>query len=76
MRPAIGWAMGIGGGVAFLLILLAGFQIISSSGNPERLQAGRELLTSAVAGLLLLLFSIFILRLVGLDILGISSLGL
>jgi hypothetical protein len=70
------WAMGIGGGVAFLLILLAGFQIISSSGNPERLQAGRELLTSAVAGLLLLLFSIFILRLVGLDILGISSLGL
>jgi hypothetical protein len=70
------WAIGIGGGLSFLLILLAGFQIISSSGNPERLRAGQELMTSAVTGVILLLFSVFILRLVGLDILGITALGL
>lgn len=69
------WAIGIGGGIAFLLIAFAGFQIISSSGNPERLKAGQELMTSAIAGLVLLLFSIFILRFVGVDILGIDFFG-
>lgn len=70
------WAIGIGGGIAFLLIAFAGFQIASSSGNPERLQAGRELLTSAIAGLIMLVFSVFILRIIGIDILGLGGLGL
>ena len=65
------WAIGIGGGIAFLLIVFAGFQIMTSAGNPERLQAGRELLTSAIAGLILLIFSVFILRIIGVNILGI-----
>ena len=69
------WAIGIGGGIAFLFILFAGFQIISSSGNPERLKAGQELMTSAIAGLVLLLFSVFILRFVGVDILGFTFFG-
>jgi hypothetical protein len=64
------WAIGIGGGIAFLLILYAGFMIMSSSGNPERLKAGQELLTSAIAGLIMLIFSVFILRVIGVDILG------
>lgn len=71
----LGWAVGIGGGIAFLLIIVAGFQIMSSSGNPDRLKAGQELMTSAIAGLIMLIFSIFILRLIGIDILGLSSLG-
>lgn len=69
------WAIGIGGGMAFLLILIAGFQIITSSGNLERLQAGRELLTSAIAGLILLIFSVFILEVVGVDILRLPGFG-
>lgn len=69
------WAIGIGGGMAFLLILLAGFMIITSSGNPERLKAGQELLTSAIAGLILLIFSVFILEVIGVDILGLPGFG-
>lgn len=65
------WAIGIGGGIAFLLIIFAGFQIMTSTGNPERLKAGQELLTSAIAGLILLIFSVFILRIIGVNILGI-----
>ncbi len=65
------WAIGIGGGIAFLLIVFAGFQIMTSAGNPERLKAGQELLTSAIAGLILLIFSVFILRIIGVNILGI-----
>lgn len=65
------WGIGIGGGIALALIILAGFQITTSAGNPERLKAGQELLTSALAGLVMLIFSIFILRIIGVDILGV-----
>jgi hypothetical protein len=73
---ALKWAVGIGGGIAFLLIVYAGFMIMTSSGNPERLKAGQELLTSAIWGLLLLIFSIVILKIIGIDILGLSGLGI
>jgi hypothetical protein len=71
MAFVIAWGVGIAGGIAFLLILFAGFQIMTSSGNPQKLQAGKELLGAAVSGLLLLIFSAFVLRVVGVDILQI-----
>ena len=69
------WAIGIGGGIAFILIIIAGFQIMTSSGNPERIKAGQELLTSAITGIILLIFSVFILEIVGVRILGIPGFG-
>lgn len=69
------WAVGIGGGIAFLLIVYAGFMVMTAAGNPERLKAGQELLTSAISGLILLIFSIFILRFIGIDILGLDNFG-
>jgi hypothetical protein len=62
------WGLGVGGGVAFLLILYAGFQITTSAGNPQQLQAGKEMLTAAIAGLMLLIFSVFLLELIGVKI--------
>lgn len=69
------WGIGIGGGAAFLLIVYAGFMIMTSAGNPERLKAGQELLTSAISGLILLIFSIFILNFIGVDVLGLCKFG-
>jgi hypothetical protein len=69
------WAIGVGGGIAFLLIILAGFQIMTSAGNPDRLKAGQELMTSAIAGLILLIFSVFILKIIGVDILELPGFG-
>ena len=69
------YSIGIGGVVAFLLIVFGGFQIILSAGNPEKIKAGKEMITSAIAGLLLIIFSVFILRLIGYDILGIPGFG-
>jgi hypothetical protein len=66
-------SIGIAGGIAFLLILFGGFQILISAGNPEQMNAGREIITSAIAGLLLIIFSVFLLRLVGYDILRIPG---
>jgi hypothetical protein len=47
---------------------------MSSSGDPERLKGGQELLTSAIAGLIMLIFSVFILRVIGVDILKLPGL--
>jgi hypothetical protein len=69
------WAVGVGGGIAFLLILYAGFLIMTSTGNPERLKAGQELMGSAISGLILLIFSVFILKFIGIDILGLCNFG-
>ncbi|MEK7577537.1 MAG: hypothetical protein AAB492_02875 [Patescibacteria group bacterium] len=65
--------IGIGGGIAFLLILVSGFQTMTSVGNPEKLHAAKELLGGAISGLLLIIFSIFILKIIGVDILGIPG---
>ena len=64
---------GIAGGIAFFLILLGGFQVLTSAGNPERLHAGQELVGSAVGGLLLIIFSLFLLQLIGFTILQIPG---
>ena len=69
----LGIGIGIGGGIAFLLILFGGFQILMSAGNPEKLNAGKELITSAVTGLLIIIFSIFILRVIGVNIFGLPG---
>jgi len=65
------WALGIGGGISFLLIVFAGFQIMTSGGDPKKLQGGKELLTAAIGGIILLVFSSFLLRTLGFNILGI-----
>jgi hypothetical protein len=69
------WAIGIAGGIAFILIIIASFQIMTSQGDPKRLQAGKELLSSAIMGLILLIFSAFILRVIGVNILKIPGLS-
>jgi len=64
-------AIGLAGGIAMLLIVFGGIQILTSAGNPEKIQAGKEMITSAIAGLLLIIFSVFILRIIGVEILDI-----
>jgi len=68
-------AIGIAGGIAFLMMLYAGFTMMMSSGNPEKLNSGKEIFVSAVAGLLLIIFSAVILRIIGVDILVIPGFG-
>ena len=63
------WAIGIGSGIAFLLGLYGALMIVISAGDPEKMQAGKEIITSAVAGLLLIVFAVFILRIIGVDVL-------
>lgn len=71
----LGWGTVVGGGIAFLMIIFAGFQMVTASGDPKRVKAAQELMTSAISGLLLIIFSIFLLNLIGIKILGLGTLG-
>lgn len=67
------WSISIAGGIAVMLIIYAGFLISTSQNDPRRLNSGRELLTAAISGLLLLVFGAFLLRFLGQDILRIPG---
>lgn len=64
-------AMGIIGGVAMLLIILASFQILTSQGDKYKLQSGKDMFTAAAAGLMLAIFAVLALQIIGHDILKI-----
>jgi hypothetical protein len=67
----LGWGMGLGGGVALIIMVIASYMIMTSAGDPRKLQAGKELLTSAISGLVLLVFAAYLLKFIGVDLLGI-----
>jgi len=66
--------IGIVGGLALLIAAFGAIQIITSAGNPDKVKAGQELITSAITGLLFVIFSLFLLRFIGVDILQLPGL--
>lgn len=67
--------LGIAGGIAFLMMVYGSIKLISSAGNPESISQGKEFLTYAILGMLIIVFSVFILTLIGVKILKIPGLG-
>jgi len=74
----VGWiferGFGIVGGIAFILLIGAFIQLATSEGDVKKIQGAKELITSTVTGLLLSIFSIFIIRLLMITILRIPGL--
>lgn len=64
---------GTAGGIAFVTFIWGSAMVLTSGGDPVRLKNGRETIISSVMGLLLILFAVFLLRVVGYDILGIPG---
>ena len=77
MGPFVTWLLpyvfGIAGGMAFLLMVGGFIQIAAAKGDPKAIQGGKETIGSAVTGLLVCIFAIFILRLIAIDILHIPG---
>lgn len=73
-QTMFGLAIGFAGIFALLCIIYSSFMLVVSSGNPERIKKAQELLTSCIMGLILIIFSVFILRVIGIDILRIPFL--
>lgn len=66
---------GLGGGIALALILYGVFVVTTSAGMPDKLKAGSEIITSAIIGLIFILLSVFLVNLIGINILGIPGLS-
>lgn len=61
------------GGVSLLFIIMGGYLILTSRGNPEQLNNGKGYIFYAIAGLLLAIFGYFFIELVVVDILRIPG---
>ncbi len=61
--------IGISGGIALAVMLTGVFRLMTSGGDAKAIQSGRDLFSAGVAGLLLVIFSVSLLRLIAADIL-------
>lgn len=61
--------VGLAGGIAFIYFLYGAFLILTSSGNAEKMEEAKQIITSSLAGLILIIFSVFLLKTIGVDIL-------
>lgn len=67
----LAWLAGIFGLISLFLMIYSGFLIMTSKGDPEKFQAGKELLTATITGLSFFIFSALVLRIILADILDI-----
>jgi hypothetical protein len=54
------WALEFAGIVAVILIIISGITLITSGGDPKKIDQAKKTLTYAIAGLVLIFFSFFI----------------
>lgn len=69
------FGIGMGGGVALLMILGAGFMLTVSQGDPKQTDTAKQWLSSAIAGLLFIIFSVTILQFIGYNVFQIPGFG-
>lgn len=74
VRKVFAILLSLAGGIALALIIFSGYKIMTSQGNEEAVKGAKETITSAIVGLLFMIFSLVLLEIVGVDILGIPGL--
>jgi len=67
--------LSISGAIILLIVIRSGYILMISQGNAEKIKEAQDRLTSAVVGLLFLIFSLVILEVIGVDILKIPGFG-
>lgn len=72
-RNVFGLLMGLAGIFAFFCIIYSAFLMQTSSGNPEKVKNAQAMLVSCITGLMLIIFSVIVLKIIGVDILRIPG---
>jgi len=72
-QKVLQFGYGIGTMIAILFLIIGGFGVTTSAGDPEKLEKAKMQITSAVEGLLFILLSVTILHIIGVDIIGVGS---
>jgi len=58
----VGVILGFAGITLFVLLIVGGFKFMTSGGDPKAVEEAKKTLTSAIAGLLIIIFSFLILQ--------------
>jgi hypothetical protein len=69
------FAVGMGGGAAFLFMVGGAFKVMTSGGDPGRLSSGKNMISGGILGILVIVFATVILRVIGYDILRVPGFG-
>lgn len=72
-RSTLTFLLSISGGILLIYLIISGYKLMTSQGDPDKIKDAREAVTAAIAGILLIIFSIAILQLVTVDILGLPG---
>lgn len=64
IQVIINWLLTFAGVVAVILIIISGIRLITSGGDPKRVEAGKKTFTYAIIGLLIILFSFLIINII------------
>lgn len=75
VRVLIKIGLTIGGGVALLMILVGSFRISTSAGDPKAVNEAKDQITSAIIGLIFIIFSVTILQFIGVQIFQLPGFG-
>ncbi len=67
------WLLGVATVAAFIFAIYSGYILMTSRGDKEKIGHAREILISAVTGLIFLILSISILEIIGVDILALPG---
>ncbi len=69
------YAIGLGliGGVSLIFIIYGGYIIVTSRGNPDKLNNGKSYIYYAIAGLLLAIFGYVFIQVIAVDVLRIPG---
>ena len=71
-QDILGIGIGIGTLLAVLFLIIGGFGVAASGGNPDNLEAAKKQITAAISGLLFILMSVIILSIIGGGVIGID----
>jgi hypothetical protein len=64
VKNLLGYILGFAGIVLFILLLVGGFKFITSGGDPKAVEGAKKTITSAIAGLAVILVSYLIIVLI------------
>ncbi len=75
IQALIKLGLGAAGGVTLLTILVGGFMLTVSEGQPKRVDQAKELIVASLTGLLFIIFSVTLLQFIGWSIFKIPGFG-
>jgi hypothetical protein len=64
IRTVINWLLGVTFGVAILFLIIGGFRVITSGGNPDGQAKGKNTIINAVIGIIIIVLSYVIVNVV------------